>query len=211
MGRKYASVHIISKEHEKTISIVKEYFSKREIDGDEVDKMSKLLGNLVPKQIKDTLMFAIKGTKIVLQSEEGISIYDESQTFETIEEIAKNISILQSAPVVYVTNFDDDVFCVGIYQQGINLTNLRVGGSLDAYDLEREEIDIDTLCDVLKYHNKDEWQKCFEYDGDLFELENKFELQFKAPLILTKSEVLEEKEYYQKMYNENGILYYKAI
>ena len=69
-------------------------------------------------------------------------IKDQELTFETIQDAAIKLSSSISLPIVYCSNFDDDIWIMGICQQGQELTSHTISACLDDFEIAPSIIDI---------------------------------------------------------------------
>lgn len=72
---------------------------------------------------------------LIVQSESFVSIYDESLSFESVEEKAQTISNNLDRPIIYASNFDDDVFIFGVFHSGKLITEIKIGKDLSIYGI----------------------------------------------------------------------------
>ncbi|MBQ4043140.1 MAG: hypothetical protein IJD06_04010 [Clostridia bacterium] len=70
-----------------------------------------------------------------------IAVYDDSLSFETVEEEAKAVAIYMDVPVLYVSNFDDDVLLFGACLPSAEFTKEICGEACAAYGMEITHMD----------------------------------------------------------------------
>lgn len=78
-------------------------------------------------------------------------IKDQELTFETIKSAAINLSSNISLPIVYCSNFDDDIWIMGLCQQGRELTSHTISDYLADFEIAPSIIDIPIFTSTFDY------------------------------------------------------------
>lgn len=206
MGRKYASFHIFDREQEKIISILKENYRGE----NSLQKKDIVMDNLFNSDIFNAFNGMDETKIIILQSESFISIYDESISFETAEEKAQYLSKLIDKPILYISNFDEDILIFGIYHNRERITSQTVGDGITIYEVEPKMLDIDIFCKELSL-KKTNSMKIMNSSDDIEEIESKLEEIIRVPVKLTYDDVEEMQEYFIEVFDDLDIRILKII
>ncbi|WP_310605493.1 hypothetical protein [Anaerosporobacter sp.] len=195
MGKKYASIHVFTKEEETmAVKLMKEYSANVPAIFKE-NKKSNLLDDESYKLLAEKIKHLMKPETLIIQGKGVISIYDPNNSFETISEIAQEVSIMSDTAVVYTSNFDEDVFLIGIYNKGNCVTNGNYGDMLEEYELESKMMDWNELA-ILCEDKSIGLLASLSRDTDIEEIEDYIEELLGVPLKLTLEEVGEYQEEY---------------
>ena len=129
MGQKFASIHIQTHDTESVENaIFQSYARNPEKVEHKIRLLKAVFPDFTPEEIEHTrklyalhdhageMMFCVK-------SAQYLSIYDGNLSFESVEEQVEEISKRIQAPVVYTSNFDDDLFLFGVMQNGRVITH----------------------------------------------------------------------------------------
>lgn len=207
MGRKYTSIHVFTKEEDiLSVKLMKEYSS--EISA--ILKSSKK-NNLIEDESYESILKKLKGIMksevLIIQGKSKVSIYDPNNTFENISVVAQKVSKISNSITVYTANFDNDIFLIGIYNNGELITSGNYGELLSEYELEFKEIDQSQLADLLKIETKDLLNNLTD-DSDIEEIEECMEHILDVPLSLTLEDIEENQEVFSFVFsNEEKVLY----
>ena len=207
MGRKYTSIHVFTnKEDILSVKLMKEYSA--EISA--ILKSSKK-NNLIEDESYEFILEKLKGMMkwevLIIQGKSKVSIYDPNNTFENISVVAQEVSKISNSVTVYTANFDDDIFLIGIYNNGKLITSGNYGELLSEYELEFKEIDQSQLADSLEIEIKDLLDKLTD-DSDIEEIEEFIEHILDVPLSLTLEDIEENQEVFSFVFsNEEKLLY----
>ncbi len=207
MGRKYTSIHVFTnKEDILSVKLMKEYSA--EISAIlKSSKKNNLIEDESYESILDKLKGMMKSEVLIIQGKSKVSIYDSNNTFENISVVAQEVSKISNSVTVYTANFDDDIFLIGIYNNGKLITSGNYGELLSEYELEFKEIDQSQLADSLEIEIKDLLDKLTD-DSDIEEIEEFIEHILDVPLSLTLEDIEENKEVFSFLFsNEEKLLY----
>jgi len=145
---------------------------------------------------------------LIVQSESFVSIYYESLSFESVEEKALTISNNINRPIIYASNFDDDVFIFGVFRSGKLITESKIGKSLSIYGITPKKIEIDKFCKELPI-SKISSLECINTTEEIAIIEDEIEKWLQVPLDLTIFDVRSENEHYVEKFIDNGLYIYK--
>ncbi len=152
-------------------------------------------------------MFAKEEVHIV-QSESFVSVYDASVSFQTAGKQARAISRKVDRPVLYATNFDDDVFIFGVFRSGKLITECKLGENLSVYDIQPKKLNVDKLLREVPVNNAGSLGRINTADS-VDAAEKEVEKWLRLPLKLTTLDVLSEKERYIETFTDNGLYIYR--
>ena len=207
MGRKYTSIHVFTnKEDILSVKLMKE--DSAEISAIlKSSKKNNLIEDESYESILDKLKGMMKSEVLIIQGKSKVSIYDSNNTFENISVVAQEVSKISNSVTVYTANFDDDIFLIGIYNNGKLITSGNYGELLSEYELEFKEIDQSQLADSLEIEIKDLLDKLTD-DSDIEEIEEFIEHILDVPLSLTLEDIEENQEVFSFVFsNEEKLLY----
>ena len=207
MGRKYTSIHVFTnKEDILSVKLMKEYSA--EISAIlKSSKKNDLIEDESYESILEKLKGMMKSEVLIIQGKSKVSIYDSNNTFENISVVAQEVSKISNSVTVYTANFDDDIFLIGIYNNGKLITSGNYGELLSEYELEFKEIDQSRLADSLEIETKDLLDKLTD-DSDIEEIEGFIEHILDVPLSLTLEDIEENQEVFSFVFsNEEKLLY----
>ena len=123
MGRKYASIHILSDEEcVLSVKLMKKYSAELPAIFKSKNK-KKVIEDESNEIILKKLKNMIKTEVLIIQGKSKISIYDPNNGFENISAVAQKVSKISSSVTIYTANFDDDIFLIGIYSNGGLITS----------------------------------------------------------------------------------------
>jgi len=177
MGMKYASFHIPAVENSGVLQQIIDNWE----GNDEFNEFSQsaLMKLVSPDEIKiyERMISAYKSVKYLLVTKRFISVYDETLSFETIVETVKKISKKIDLPILYTSNFDDDVFIMGVVQSGKTLCKRNIGPGLSSYELKQLSVKINTMLAIKGFEltggqkeflTTDDIDKCQESIDDAY-------------------------------------------
>lgn len=194
MGRKYASIHIYNDDIENILILIrKNYNNKTDLTlwTDLLDEM-KLTNLRGYNQLLSHLK--VNGNVLIIKNDVYISLYDESNTFESIQSKVKEISLKLDSLVTYTSNFDDDVFLIGAYKSGKQITSGKFGVDLPVYGMRRKRIDMDKFCQSLQINSTEELNSINSLDN-ISDIEDILEKQLQINLNLYLEEVVSSESY----------------
>jgi hypothetical protein len=209
MGRKYANIHICTREQDKILLTVQDFYNNRNTKESSKNQALKSLHNINVQIILEKIKQLSAPELLIVQSESFISIYDEVISFEIIEKNAKMLSDIVGGLVIYISNFDDDVLLFGLYRSGKLVTNGKIGEGLSFYGISSEIIDIDKFCKELDIKRTDSMD-CFNDLENISDVEDELETILQMPLDLSLRDI-EEYDILRKKNNRNGIQIYEKI
>lgn len=182
MGRKFASMHI----YDPQLSIDQDSFKMdylgtlHDVEQEWRRRVRLYCGNPsvfginsegdIPEDIqKSVKQMLLEEREAVRLSRQGrfLSVYDDSFTFETIEEAALTVSARTAFPILYASEYDGDIFTAGLCSYGTVLTRHVSGDTraLEEYGLNRCFADADVLCDALGVQNVASAKKLCKQSG----------------------------------------------
>lgn len=205
MGKKYASIHIRTNNRENIYDLVKNNYYGTKEDIIIQKNYEKILKSCSCKNIIENL---IKEIHIII-SKDYISIYDENVSFESIKNKAKYLSSNINYPLIYTSNFDDDVFIIGIFKLGKLITSGSLGENLSAYEIKHKAIDINKLCSEIDYEKPDTLEGINNIT-DIEAIEYEIEKLLQVPLNFNMERVL-FKNIFNDMFLNTKINIYEMV
>lgn len=154
MEKKYSSIHIYVSEKENILSKIKEYYKRNIFKKKKIEALNMIKDETV-RQMIGSLPGFLASEILIIQTDSFISIYDESTSFETVEDTAKGLSKVLSLPLLYFSNFDDDIFFFGGFQSGKLVSSRKLGDGLEAYDLSSKEFNVGKFCNIFSMFKRE--------------------------------------------------------
>ncbi len=209
MGQKYASIHIYGGNQEKNLLLLKDFYNndksmnvirKQAISIFKNPEVQRMLERQTELALPDILM---------VQSEAAVSVYDENISFETIEDKAKAVSNIIDVPVVYTSNFDDDIFIFGIYRSGNLITCKKVGEELSEYDITPDNLEVDKFCSALTIKKMESIETIINSE-EIDEIEEEIEKILRVPLKLRFDDIQYDYEQFTEIFIEDRVHAFKV-
>jgi len=210
VGRKYASIHIYSNKQTRILSELKRLY---ETDNSTISKMqqaSKVFKNAETIAMFERFTHLYTTEILIVQSEYCISIYDSTLTFQSVEEKAKAFSYMFNNPILYVSNFDDDILIFGLFKLGNLITNRNVGNGLSMYEIPYATIDAEKFCMELKIGNISSIISLNKSE-DINYIEGTIGEIFHVQLNLTNDHIQAGINHYKEKFLKNGLHIYKKV
>lgn len=210
MGQKYASVHLYAQNNEQLIDSIINYYGKS-LDNQRMmnvfDQVFKMDSD--KKDLMIGMLDLLSCDKLIIKFEHFISIYDESQSFESIEEFCQTFSQEIDGTILFTSNFDEDIFKFGIAENGTILTKRLTGAGLAAYGLEEELLDTKITESVL---GQNLTRLCEQINSikDIEALENELEEAFDIILNHKLSWISSQNEF-QKILEKGNAHFYQKV
>ena len=210
MGNKYASFHVLNDKHEKVISGLTKFYRRKKTNDEKKMESVRKIGNEYLTRFTERYLDLFPDDVIIVEKGPLLSVYDSALSFETVEEKVLAVSNKMSYPIIYISNFDDDVLVFGIVASGELITSCTLGENLSFYGLVPREINAAKFDDVLKALS----DKSFSNIGastDFDEIEGFMEEILDAPLQLTKGDIENKAGCYELITEEPGVCVYKRV
>ena len=87
----------------------------------------------------------------IVKSEHFWSVFDEDLSFTSAIKKAREISKKTDSPVVYVSNYDDSAFIMGVYHQGRCSAKLAIGEGLAEYGIKSSCTNLMSMTDHFDF------------------------------------------------------------
>jgi len=136
MGSKYASYHILRNEKYNDFELLKSIYKTLPAGISDLERAADVFSNPYVREQMKRFLSLYKSPVIILLSSRFISVYDAALSFSTINSETKKISKKLSAPILYLSNFDDDVLLFGCVQSGKTIARKHIGQGLAEYGIK---------------------------------------------------------------------------
>lgn len=210
MGKKYASIHIYAEKQTKIITDLKKYYK---VD-DNIEPRMKAAANIFANEEARNMFTRFTqlyvNEVLVIQSDTFVSIYDETLSFETVEDKSKIFSFMFDYPIVYVSNFDDDVLIFGIYRSGNLITQRNLGQGLSMYEIPYASLNIASFRSELTIASTD-IMEAINKSEIIDSVENEISKVLNVPLNIRKNDIQLMDGIFEEKKSNNGMLLYKLI
>ena len=143
MGSKYASLFFIGEDTKTIARKLSHHFLQSAPKKD--DSFLKILEGLDPQISRGLRRIHALSQQVPASiiTDTVLAVYDENLSFETVEDKAKAVAIYMDVPVLYVSNFDDDVLIFGACLPSAEFTKEICGEACEAYGMEITHMDAD--------------------------------------------------------------------
>lgn len=204
MGNKYASIHIRTNDREMDLE---KYLSLQKNEKPVFDRQ-KALANLLEKpEDRDNItrfLGLITKSVLIILTHDFITISDENESFESIEKKAKRLSQQIDNPIVFTSNFDDDIFVFGACNSGKCVTKGIAGKNPGSYGLKNKAINTDIFRETVSTDNLDIRSGLESFD--IKEIEKTLEDYLHIPLGLKASDIGFDYENYPDVISGEGYM-----
>lgn len=197
MGRKYASLHVYANDLTEIFNILKDSYngSKEDI------KIKSIIDGLLNENPNFAFLNNFLNKVIILKTNAFISIYDENNSFENIKIKAKYLSSIIEVPIIYTSNFDDDLFLIGVYKAGKLVASGVIGDDVETYELKPKNINIDKFCSAIGLQRTSTFELADDI-GDIDKIEDEVEKFLQIPLDFNIDSLLEN-NMFEKWYSDS--------
>ena len=136
-----------------------------------------------------------------------VSLYNKDMSFQTITKKARALAKKFHEPILYTSNFDDDVFVFGLLVEGKTVTSGRICNAPEFYDLTTKIANMDPLYRAL----------CGEYlqpqkmPTNIFELEELLSSIMGVPLFTYAEDLDDDPEHFERLEERNGVRLYQKL
>lgn len=208
MGRKYASIHVKGNELENILLLLENNCSN-DLEEEIWKMVREKYKDDIPESIQRLLKDKYSNRIIIIKSDELISIYDETNSFESIQDKVKYLSSKLDYPILYTSNFDDGIFLIGTYKSGKLITSGKMGPELSEYGMRPKQIDINKLCKAFELDRTDELATVNSL-VEIDEIEDVIEKWLHIPLDLD-IDLLETNATYVETYSNERVRVYNKL
>ena len=207
MSQKYASYHIRTDEKSDVFAELKNIIVNENANTNAMLAMQAFSDPEARKMAERFYNLSQNDIYIVL-TEKFISVYDETFSFQTINGTAKKVSKKIIKPIVYVSNFDDDVFLAGVVKCGKTYAKKQIGQGMHIFGIK-------SINDIRKIHNFEEFgylkpDLIFELSDDICECEDSIEKELGITLKLTPEDIQEQSDQFVLLETESQFKVYQT-
>lgn len=208
MGKKYGSIHIKTNQG---MRIVGDFFA---LYGNQSNEYLQIAERVERANLRTSFEFAafmrryasiVSGELFIVITANWVSLYNRDMSFQTITQKARSIAKKFPDPILYTSNFDDDVFVFGLLVAGKTVTSGRICDIPEIYDVTTKIANMAplrrTLCDSANQPKK--------MPTDIFELEELLSSMMGVPLFAYAEDLDQDPEHYNFMEEHNGIRVYQ--
>lgn len=177
MGNKYASYHICKDIACNDIELIKSLFTLKPNVDKNIARAIEVFKDPNKQNMMNRFLKLHTNFIICVITNKFISIYDNALSFTTVDTEVKRISKKAKLPILYISNFNDDVLLLGAVKSGKTLAKKHIGQGLDAYGVKRIKSTIHLLHDIEGFcrYSKD---AVFEKTENINECERSIEKEF---------------------------------
>ena len=204
MGKKYASIHIRTNNKEKDLE---EYLSLQKNEKPVYNRQQALVSlveNREDREKVNRFLGLITKSVLITVSRDCISISDENESFESIEKNARKVSQQIESPIVFTSNFDDDIFVFGVCISGKCVAKGVAGETPDNYGLKNITIDAAKFCETVSIDENNARLRLESRDID--EIESALVKHLHVPLGLKASDIGFDYENYPDVTSGDGYM-----
>jgi hypothetical protein len=172
-------------------------------------KVMEKYGDNIPERFQQLFKYIDLGEVLIIKSKFFISIYDETNSFETIQNKVKDLSTKMDYPILYTSNFDDGVFLLGAYKSGKLITSGNMGPELSVYGMKTRHINISKLCNALQLEKTEAFEAINSME-EIDEIEQVVEEFLHSLLDLDFNSVASDTEY-EEMFSKNRFRVFNKV
>jgi len=222
MGNKYGSIHIKTNHFRIAMEEIAELLGDQTNEGPSIaakieqaikhplcqgmtqSEQATLLG-LARAYLNESANFSNETFSII--DGEWFSLYSRELSFTTISHKALVLSQKLSSLVVYVSNFDGDVFVWGAIEGGKAVTSGQICDVPDIYGLVTETADMASLSCALG----EDCEIPAEMPTDVYEMEDVLSRAMGVPVNIFEEFVYSDPEHYEKVEERYGVRVYRKL
>ena len=210
MGKKYGSIHIKTSHG---IRIVGDFFAQY---SNQPNEYLKLAERVERANFRFSFEFAarmrryasIVGDELfIVITANWVSLYNRDMSFQTITQKARSLAKKFPNPILYTSNFDDDVFVFGLLLEGKTVTSGRICDNPEFYDVTTKMASMVSLRRIL-CDSADQPKKM---PIDISVLEELLSTMMGVPLFTYEEDLEADSEHYQFVEERNGIRVYQKM
>ncbi|MCL2121076.1 MAG: hypothetical protein FWH28_02365 [Clostridiales bacterium] len=211
MGRKYASYHICSGNgsfDSKQVESIVQFIQGK---NNTLEQATMAFSNPLSREMMDRFIRMQGPSVIIVMSNRFISVYDDSLSFLNINSEVKRISKTIIEPILYVSNFDDDLLLMGAVKQGKTIAKRHIGENLDDYGIRKGKSSINSLQSQSEFSSLISDDALFKSSNDIFTCETSLEHEFGITLKLTLDEIEKPASPFRKIRSYSSLNVYQRI
>lgn len=208
MGNKYGSIHIKTNTGQQIAQeILKYYDNQPNEDLLLIEWLEKMPYEAMHDFAKTLRRYAtiLQDELFIVITDEWVSLYNRDMSFQTITSKARSLARKFSEPILYTSNFDDDVFVFGLIHVGKTVTSGRICDAPDIYGLTTKAVNMTALRRVLGVDS----DKPRSMPTDIFELEELLTSMTGVPLFADQDDLYRDPEHFEQVEERNGICVYR--
>jgi len=210
MGRKYASYHIYRDHDRNDLEELSSIFAARSTIDENIVRATEAFSNPNARNMMERFLKIYQNSIIIVLSEKFISIYDETLSFATINAEVKKISKKIPVPILYTSNFDDDVLLFGLVKTGVTLARKHIGQGLESYGVKPVKSTINRIRDFEEFRYLPD-NTILEMSNDIGDCEISIENEFGILLKLTQYDIDAQPENFKQMNNTMSLNVFQKI
>ena len=208
MGNKYGSIHIKTTDgYETATKILAQYDNTPNEYILSAERLEQSHYEVMHDLAKTFRRYAaILGQDLfVVITTNWVSVYNRDLSFQSIASKARSFAKKLAEPIVYISNFDDDVFVFGVIENGKTVTSGRICTDSEYFDLTNKTANMTALRRVLG--GDDIIPR--RMPTDISEMEDILSKVMGVPLFADEDDVYRDTEHFEKTEERNGICVYK--
>jgi len=210
MGKKYGSIHIkTTNGHETATKILDQYDNipnEYILSAERLEQSHYAVMHDLARTCRRYAAILGHDLFIVITTN-WVSVYNRDMSFQAITSKARSFAKKMSEPIVYTSNFDDDVFVFGVIENGKTVTSGRICTDSEYFDLTTRAANMTALRRVLGGDNIIPRRM----PTDVSEMEDILSKAMGIPLFAYEDDVYRDSDHFEKTEERNGICVYKKI
>lgn len=210
MGKKYGSIHIKTEDGLRVANDILVQYSDRPneylLSAQRLEQTHYQAMHDMARALRRYALLASDELFIVITAS-WVSLYNRDMSFQTITQKARSLAKKLPEPILYTSNFDDEVFVFGLIVEGRTVTSGRICENPEFYDVTTKLANMAllrrTLCDDADQPKK--------MPTNIFELEELLSSMMGVPLFAYAEDLDLDPEHYEFVEERNGIRVYQKI
>lgn len=208
MGKKYGSIHVKSRDGKKVLAEVlnqdDNVYNKYIRSAERLEQSNRQAFHDMARTYRRYASILSDELFVVITAN-WVSLYNRDMSFQTITQKVRSLAKKFPEPILYTSNFDDDVFVFGLLVEGKTVTSGRICDTPEVYDVTTKLANMAPLRRIL-CDGADQPKKM---PTDIFELEELLSSMMGVPLFTYAEDLDNDPEHYEFMEERNGIRLYR--
>lgn len=208
MGKKYGSIHIKTIDGYETARRILDQRSNEPneyiLSAERLEQTHYQALHDMAKSLRRWALLMSDELFIVVTAN-WVSLYNKDMSFQTITQKVRSLAKKFPEPILYTSNFDDDVFVFGLLVEGKTVTSGRICDTPEVYDVTTKLANMAPLRRIL-CDGADQPKKM---PTDIFELEELLSSMMGVPLFAYAEDLDDDPDRYEFLEERNGIRLYR--
>lgn len=199
MGTKYGSIHVKTRDSLQIANTILESFDGKVDEhlkwAEQLLRRSSGLSDAEIEMMLRDLAISRNDCFIVI-TDEWVSLYSRDMLFESIASDAQSFARKISAPLLYTSNFDDDVFVFGLIHREETVISGQICDAPEIYDIATKTANMTALAQALSVDS----DTPETMPTDISELEALLTSMIGVPLLAYEEDLCQNPKHFERYY-----------